>query len=258
MGPDAFCDVARVRFVAARQHDGELVTAEATDEVVGAHGVGAPTGHLGEHSVSRRMSIGVVDLFEVVDVEHQHPGNPVCVRDSFDAPPAPFQELTPIVETGEVVGPGDHAERGARSLSVSEGGHESHHDDGSDASSRQQDEETVGAGQSVERADDRAAEERDTEEDDAGGLETPVRGGLTVGQLGGALMAGGEGDQEIGERVGVVEPRADRMIRGRFDEHDHVDCHVRDESGKHHRRWHTSLARGEQEPGECREQYDIG
>ena len=56
-------------------HDRVLVAAEAGHRVSRADGSPQPAGDLDQHLIARRMAVGVVDVFEVVDVEVEH-GDP--------------------------------------------------------------------------------------------------------------------------------------------------------------------------------------
>ena len=57
--------------VVFHDHDRELVAAQAGDQVVGADAVVEPGGQLDEKGVASFMTDGVVDIFEVVDVDEQ-------------------------------------------------------------------------------------------------------------------------------------------------------------------------------------------
>jgi len=50
----------------------ELVAAEPTDDVALAHAVIDTGGDLGDEGVAGRMSAGIVDLLEPIEVQHQH------------------------------------------------------------------------------------------------------------------------------------------------------------------------------------------
>ena len=61
------------RVVAAgRGDDGELVAADAGDQIVAAHGVGQPLRHRADQFVADRMAERVVDVLEVVEVDVEH------------------------------------------------------------------------------------------------------------------------------------------------------------------------------------------
>ena len=70
--PEPLREPQRRRAVTAvRGEERELVTAEAGEQVVAAHAVPEPAGHLDQQLVPRLVAEGVVDLLEAVKVDHQ-------------------------------------------------------------------------------------------------------------------------------------------------------------------------------------------
>ena len=62
---------ARGDLVAGREHEGELVAAEARERVVVAHGAAEPRADLAQHLVAGVMAERVVELLEAVEVDQQ-------------------------------------------------------------------------------------------------------------------------------------------------------------------------------------------
>jgi hypothetical protein len=72
-GEAPFGDAQRVPAVAqVLQQDGELVPAEAGDDVLGAYRLAEPVGDAGEQAVPGGVTVGVVDVLEPVQVDEQH------------------------------------------------------------------------------------------------------------------------------------------------------------------------------------------
>ena len=61
------------RASASRHHDGELLTADARDDVAGPDDARELAGDLAQHGIAGCMPVGVVRALEVVDVEEQQP-----------------------------------------------------------------------------------------------------------------------------------------------------------------------------------------
>jgi hypothetical protein len=93
-----------VRLVRRGEDDRELLAADPADDVARAHGRAQVVGELGEHLVAHGMPEDVVDLLEVVDVDH-HDGD-VLVRGRGERQLAPeaLVEVTVVVEPRERVG----------------------------------------------------------------------------------------------------------------------------------------------------------
>ena len=62
---------ARVFERGFREQDRELFAAEARDEIARAHRRSQHLGDPAEHDVARGMAVRIVDMFEVIDVEHR-------------------------------------------------------------------------------------------------------------------------------------------------------------------------------------------
>ncbi len=69
---DALRDLERVLLGAADHHDGEFLSTEAADGVVGPHAGPQHFGQEAEELVADGMAVDVVHMLEVVDVEHEH------------------------------------------------------------------------------------------------------------------------------------------------------------------------------------------
>ncbi len=68
----ALGDGQRMPAVGVRQVDDELLAAVARDHVTGPQGARAYLGQRLDHQVAGRVAEAVVDLLEVVDIDHQH------------------------------------------------------------------------------------------------------------------------------------------------------------------------------------------
>ena len=84
----------------ARQHDGELVAAEAGDDVLRAHGMPQPPGDGDEQRVADGVAERVVDDLEVVHVDEHHAERAGAVR---ELAAQPLHEHQPVRQPGERV-----------------------------------------------------------------------------------------------------------------------------------------------------------
>ena len=85
------------------QHD-ELVTAEAPDRVVLAHGFPEPVSDGDQQLVSGRVAEVVVDVLEAVHVDEQRPGDDAVLwRGALDQPFGPVEHEGSVGEPGEGV-----------------------------------------------------------------------------------------------------------------------------------------------------------
>jgi len=106
--------VARRRFrclsaaaeIGLRQEHGEFIAPQPAEDVDIAQEVSAPHGNRHQYLVAGGMAVGIVDLFKLVDIEHeQREGMAVPAR-PLDFP-LPLIEKTPVVgDAGEVIGRG--------------------------------------------------------------------------------------------------------------------------------------------------------
>ena len=93
----------------ARQHGGELVATEATDEVTRTQRPGEQVRDLDEQAVARRMPAAVVDVLEAVEVEHGHGSGEAragALRDDpvdLDLEEPAVREVGQRIVTGEVL-----------------------------------------------------------------------------------------------------------------------------------------------------------
>ena len=62
------------------KHEGELVTAETRKRVAVAHVHGEAAGNGPQRLVANAVTVGVVDLLEVVEVHEQHGDGPAAAR----------------------------------------------------------------------------------------------------------------------------------------------------------------------------------
>ena len=89
----------------ARRHDHrELLAADPADDVGGADGRPQVVGEVREHLVADRVPVDVVDLLEVVDVDHHHGDVLVRARGVRELAAEPLVEVAVVVEAGERVG----------------------------------------------------------------------------------------------------------------------------------------------------------
>ena len=89
--------------LAAGKHDRELIAADPRQRVGLAGAAAQHGGDLGEDAVPGRVAEGVVDLLEVVEVEHQQrPGDAVAVA-ARQLGPQVFLEAAPVLQPGERV-----------------------------------------------------------------------------------------------------------------------------------------------------------
>ena len=96
---------SRVSILVAVEHDDhELFAAEARNDVGSARRLAQLRGNGGEHNVAEEMPVRVVDLLEVVDIDHETGG---LRADLSRARPAVLEflnRMTTAVNTGEVIG----------------------------------------------------------------------------------------------------------------------------------------------------------
>ena len=58
--------------IAIGQHQEELFPAIATDTIVGPYGIPHTAGCLAQHGVTRQVSIGIIDMLEVIQIGEHH------------------------------------------------------------------------------------------------------------------------------------------------------------------------------------------
>ena len=96
-----------IAVVAGRKRDDEreFVPPEPHEQIGIADACGEPAGGLAQQLVAGVMTEGVVDLFEVVEVD-QDQGDPVAPAGRLQALFTELEEVTPVPEAGELVGNG--------------------------------------------------------------------------------------------------------------------------------------------------------
>ena len=90
--------------VGGRQDDRELLTSDTADDVAGAHGCTQYVGHLEQELVADAVSVDVVDLLEVVEVEHDQADRVVLRRRAHELLPNAIVERAVVVEAGQRIG----------------------------------------------------------------------------------------------------------------------------------------------------------
>jgi hypothetical protein len=70
----------------AGEENGELLAAEPAHQIAGAHGEAQRGGHCDQNLVADQMAVGVVDEFEVIEVDHQHGHRGAVVMGPGDGP----------------------------------------------------------------------------------------------------------------------------------------------------------------------------
>src|SRR5690242_9555584 len=78
---DAFCNLRRIVRAGARQDDGEFLTTVARRQIVWMKQA-ADDGHgnIAQAQVAALMAVAVVELLEVVDIDHQHGEGPATLQ----------------------------------------------------------------------------------------------------------------------------------------------------------------------------------
>ena len=86
------------------EYDDELLAAVAREGVDLADLLLHPMGQLAQHRVAARVAVRVVDLLEVVEVEHQHRERPVEPGGPLDLARQAHREVAEVPEAGQPVG----------------------------------------------------------------------------------------------------------------------------------------------------------
>ena len=94
----------RALLAAARDDHGELLAADPADDVGRADARAEVIGELRQHVVADGVAEDVVDLLEVVDVDHHHRDVRVLGRGQRQLPAEPLVEVAVVVEAGQRVG----------------------------------------------------------------------------------------------------------------------------------------------------------
>ncbi len=94
--PDALGHGHAERGLAARQHHGELFAAVAGQSVHRPDAAVQGPRHASQDLVAREVAIGVVDLLEMVDVEHQQQRRLARTRDAVDLGLQLGHEMAPV------------------------------------------------------------------------------------------------------------------------------------------------------------------
>src|SRR5262249_27297801 len=85
--------------------EGELLSAVAADEIAFADRTQEPAADLLDHLVADQMPVHVVDLLEVVDVDHDRGQWAVARAGCREAEAGKLEETPPVVRPGQRVGP---------------------------------------------------------------------------------------------------------------------------------------------------------
>ncbi len=103
-GREALGERRRARDVAGREDDRELLAPDTADDVGGADGGTEHFRHLQQELVPDAVSVHVVDLLEVVEVQHDERDGVVLRRRAHELLPHAVVERAVVVEPGERVG----------------------------------------------------------------------------------------------------------------------------------------------------------
>ena len=104
-----------------RHHDDEFLAAEPADEIGAAHDAAHALGEMLQHLVAGVMAVGVVDRFEMVDVEHHQRQRAALMRGLVEQSGEMRLEIAPIVEAGQRIDGGELDRRlqiGAQAVGV--------------------------------------------------------------------------------------------------------------------------------------------
>ncbi|GCL48428.1 hypothetical protein NIES3787_41470 [Microcystis aeruginosa NIES-3787] len=99
----AFGHCSAIGGVATGQHHRELFSAKARHRVHGAHAAIERFGHGLQHQVACMVPIGVVDLFEIVNIEHEQQRGVARSRHDVDGTIQHRLEMPPVGQTRERV-----------------------------------------------------------------------------------------------------------------------------------------------------------
>src|SRR4051794_17396299 len=103
---DAFSGITRSLATGLGQDHDELLAAVATDHVDLADLIADPVGDLHHDGVAHLVAVGVVDLLEQVEVEHQDGQRPVEPAGALDLSAQGRLEEPVVAEAGEAIGDG--------------------------------------------------------------------------------------------------------------------------------------------------------
>ena len=102
--PDALGELVGALEVGLRQRDGHLLAAVAGGLVDVTRGLAQDAGDLAQHHVALQVAVGVVDLLEVVDVEHDQAELVVVAAGALDLRRHDLLEAAVVEQPGELVG----------------------------------------------------------------------------------------------------------------------------------------------------------
>jgi hypothetical protein len=108
LGPgatQALGDLAGARQGHAHEHHGKLLASDPAHDITGAQVFAQQGREAAQHLVAGGVAVDIVDLLEVVQVEHQHmagAGRPVPLQH----PSCLLEEALPVEQTGEAIGRG--------------------------------------------------------------------------------------------------------------------------------------------------------
>lgn len=110
-----FPDCGELLRVRLRQDDQKLLPAPAAEDVVGADTVSDPVRDFAQNGVADIVSVGVVDRFEMVDIEHDDRKRGSGAGGQIVNVFQKFLAMTSVEDPGQFVGLGEHLE-GVRKL----------------------------------------------------------------------------------------------------------------------------------------------
>ena len=90
--------------VGGRENDRELLAADPADDVARPHGRAKQVCHLEQELVADAVAVDVVDLLEVVEVEHDQADRVVLRRRPHELLPQAVVERPVVVEAGQRIG----------------------------------------------------------------------------------------------------------------------------------------------------------
>ncbi len=102
--PESLGERERGPHVARRKDDRELLASDSADDVGRPNRRAEDIGHFEEHLVADAMPVDVVDLLEVVEVEHDERDGVVLGRGPDELLPEPIVEGAVVVEAGQRIG----------------------------------------------------------------------------------------------------------------------------------------------------------
>ena len=97
-------DDRRAAEICLGHHDDKFLATQAADQIDAAHIVQRALGELAQYIVAREMPIAVVDLLEMVDVEHHDSGRGAAFGKPRHQLGHMREDIAPVVKAGQLVG----------------------------------------------------------------------------------------------------------------------------------------------------------